>query len=275
MKRSRFSILLVAGLLVLLSVLAFLQYRWLGQISDGERERLARGLQTETARFAEDFNREMQDAYFNFQLNADVWRDRKWDEFAARRDFWLSKTVYPNLIKDFYFVEQGGERKILRFNSENKIFETANWTENLEKLKPKLSVERNFQTVVEEIPALLMPVYKPEEQFDRILVRRNRLPEENRRMPLIEMPEKYGVLIIELNADVIVDQVLPDLAKKYFSDSETANYRLAVVDRGDKSIFQTGNLSATDAEARLFELFKREFCFLRQSRRGSANNGRT
>jgi hypothetical protein len=85
MNRSRFPIMLVAGLLVLLSVLAFLQYRWLGQISDGERERLARSLQTETARFAEDFNREMQNAYFNFQLNADVWRDKNWDEFRSER----------------------------------------------------------------------------------------------------------------------------------------------------------------------------------------------
>lgn len=261
MKRSRFSILLVAGLLVLLSVLAFLQYRWLGQISDGERERLARSLQTETARFAEDFNREMQNAYFNFQLNADVWRNQKWDEFDARRDFWLSKTAYPNLIKDFYFAELGGEQKILRFNSENKIFESTNWTENLEKLKPKLTTEGNFQPVAEEIPALLMPVYEPEEQFDRILVRTNRTPAENRRTPRIEMPKKYGVLIVELNADAIVNQILPDLAKKYFSDSETANYRLAVVDRGNKSIFQTANLSATDAEARLFELSSDNFIF--------------
>ncbi|MGI8638514.1 MAG: hypothetical protein ACR2MG_00955, partial [Pyrinomonadaceae bacterium] len=67
MKRSRFTILLVISLLGLLCLLATLQYQWLGQISQSERERLERNLQTDTQRFAEDFNREMQTAYFNFQ----------------------------------------------------------------------------------------------------------------------------------------------------------------------------------------------------------------
>ncbi|MGI8639886.1 MAG: hypothetical protein ACR2MG_08015, partial [Pyrinomonadaceae bacterium] len=67
MKRSWLTILLVIGLLGLLGLLATLQYQWLGQISQSERERLERNLQTDTQRFAEDFNREMQTAYFNFQ----------------------------------------------------------------------------------------------------------------------------------------------------------------------------------------------------------------
>ena len=58
MKRSRFQILLVIGLLGLLGVLAALQYVWLGQISDAEKDRMTKRLQTDTARFAEDFNRE-------------------------------------------------------------------------------------------------------------------------------------------------------------------------------------------------------------------------
>jgi hypothetical protein len=70
----------------------------------------------------------------------------------ARREFWQTKTNYPNLIKNFYFVESGGEKIALRFNSGNKAFEAADLPENLEKLKPKLSAERNFQPVAEEIP---------------------------------------------------------------------------------------------------------------------------
>lgn len=261
MKRSRFSIALVAGLLALLSVLAFLQYRWLGQISDGERERMARNLQAETARFAEAFNREMQNAYFNFQLNADVWRGGNWDEFNARREFWLSKTAYPNLIKDFYFVELGGENKFLRYNRETKAFEPAERTEKLENLKSKLSDEKNFQPVAEDVPALLMPVYEAGVQFDRLLIRTRSEPPENRRVPQIELPKKYGVLIVELNEKVIAEELFPNLAKKCFSDRETANYRLAVVDRGGRAVFQTGNLTASDAEARLFELSPENYIF--------------
>jgi signal transduction histidine kinase len=253
--------MLVAGLLVLLSVLAFLQYRWLGQISDGERERLARSLQTETARFAEDFNREMQNAYFNFQLNAGIWRDKNWDEFNARREFWQTKTNYPNLIKNFYFVESGGEKIALRFNSETKAFEAADLPENLENLKPKLFAERNFQPVAEEIPALLMPVREASDKIDRILIRTRRRPEETAPRVPVELMKKSGILIIELDENVIKNELFPNLAKKYFSESETANYRLAVVNRSGEAVFQTERLTATDAEAPLFDLSSDNFIF--------------
>ena len=101
MHRSWFPITLVILLLGLLALLATLQYRWLGQISDGERERLQNRLQIDTRRFAEDFNREIQNAYFNFQLTSEVWRDKNWNAFNQRVDFWRGKTAYPNLIKNF------------------------------------------------------------------------------------------------------------------------------------------------------------------------------
>ena len=62
MKRSWFPIFLVFGLLGLLVLLATLQYQWLGQISEGEGERLKARLESDTKRFAEDFNREIQSA---------------------------------------------------------------------------------------------------------------------------------------------------------------------------------------------------------------------
>src|SRR5688572_11736136 len=99
MKRSWFPILVVAGLLGLLGLLATLQYRWLGQISDGERERLQRLVQSETQRFAEDFNREIRTAYFSFQMPGGVWREKNWNEFNQRLSIWRERTAYPNLIQ--------------------------------------------------------------------------------------------------------------------------------------------------------------------------------
>ena len=123
MKSSRFPILLVGVLLALLGLLAFLQYRWLGQISDGERERLTRTVKADTERFAEDFNSEIQNAYFNFQMNADVWQDKNWKEFNDRYDFYKSKTAYPELIKDFYFVELGENRRAFKISKRHaRIF---------------------------------------------------------------------------------------------------------------------------------------------------------
>jgi hypothetical protein len=101
MKNSWFSILTVVVLLGLLALLATLQYNWLGQISDGERERLQKRLSTETERFAEDFNREIQNAYFTFQTDASLWREKNYSAFALRHESWKAQTAHPNCRKVF------------------------------------------------------------------------------------------------------------------------------------------------------------------------------
>ncbi len=258
MKNSRFTILLVVVLLALLGVLAYLQYAWLGQISEGERERLQRNLQMDTQRFAEDFNREMQNAYFNFQIDAKNFREKNWSEFNERYNFWREKTAYPELIENFYFVENESGA-ILRFGKENKLFEAANWTEDLNKLKPKLSEEESLQPIAEEIPALLMPVREMTDRVDKIVVRTPQT--ENIVGQNSQSLKKIGTLIIELDESVIKNQILPDLVKKYFSANDSANYRLAVVNKRNSTIYQTENLTATDANAKLFEFTPDNFMF--------------
>ena len=251
MKSSRFPILLIAILLGLLALLATLQYRWLGQISDGERVRLQNRLQADTQRFADDFNREMQSAYLNFQIPVEDWREKNWNEFNQRYEFWRARAAYPNLIKDFYFVElESGAA--WHFSRENKFFERVEWTENLDRLKPRFAAEENLQSVVEEIPALLMAVHEAEPKLEQIDLLTTKRGLET--LPSMEPPKKYGVLVIELDDGVIKNQLLPDLVKKYFSDSESANYKLAVVNRQNDTVFQTGELTAKDANAPLFDL---------------------
>ena len=254
MKRSWFSILTVAVLLGLLVLLAALQYKWLGQISDREREHLAMRLEGDTRRFAEDFNREIQNAYFNFQLPAEGWRRQNWDQFNERYKFWGERTAYHELIKDFYFVELGKDQKLSRYAKDKGVFENAEWTDELNRLKPNLAEEK-MEPIFEEIPALLMPVHDEEDGIKRVLIR------SANPMPLPAELKKYGVLIIVLDAGVIKNEVLPALVKKYFSESDSANYKLAVTDQNSEAVFRTGELTASDAEASLFYLSPENFTF--------------
>jgi len=258
MNKSRFSIFLIFGLLGLLVLLATLQYQWLGQISDGERERLKARLESDTKRFAEDFNREIQNAYFNFQFPADLWREKKWQEFNDRYDFWRTKTPYPNLIKNFYFIERES-KNVSRYNPEKRAFERAEWTENLNKLKPKFDDENGLPPIVVEIPALMMPIYEAKEKFDRILIRTANT--EDIRGASFDKEKRFAFLVIELEEKVITDEMLPTLTQTYFSQSKSANYNLAVVNRENQTVFQTQNLSATDATAKLFSFSPDGFIF--------------
>ena len=54
----------VTAMLALLPLLAVLQYRWLGQVSQGERERMKASLQTGVSHFSEDFDRELEKSGF-------------------------------------------------------------------------------------------------------------------------------------------------------------------------------------------------------------------
>jgi signal transduction histidine kinase len=265
MKRSWFPILVVAALLGLLGLLATWQYQWLGQVSDGERERLQRLVQSDTMRFAGDFNREIQNAYFNFQIGANVWREKNWDEFNKPLAFWREKTAYPDLIRDFYFAESGGaggEPNLLRYNRETGAFEAAEWTEELNRLKPKLDDEKAFEPVDTGTLTLLMPVHDAERRTGQFWIRTEKTPE---RAPATQfrMPKRYGVLIIRLDEGVIKNRILPDLVKKYFSASESADYRLAVVSGGEQKqiVFQTGDVASADASAGLFDLSFDNFIF--------------
>ncbi|NEN44435.1 hypothetical protein G3V71_24075, partial [Escherichia coli] len=62
--------LVLAGVLAaLLLVLASLQWRWLGQISADERDRMQRSLRTQVNEFTQEFDRELTRAYFWLQAD--------------------------------------------------------------------------------------------------------------------------------------------------------------------------------------------------------------
>src|ERR1035437_8407008 len=95
MTRGWTTYVIVAGLAVLLGVLAVLQYRWLSQISASEGEKAHSRVREDGQRFAGDYNREIQNAYFNFQTEAGSWNSHNWTQFNERYDFWQQRTNYP------------------------------------------------------------------------------------------------------------------------------------------------------------------------------------
>ena len=68
---------LAAVLAILLGVLAVLQYRWVGQLSADERDRIKDHLKDSADEFAEDFNRELTRAFFWLQVGPVIPRRRR------------------------------------------------------------------------------------------------------------------------------------------------------------------------------------------------------
>src|SRR5688572_5352143 len=105
MVRSRLPMFVVAAaLLGLIALLATLQYRWLGQVSAAERERMKTNLAARATGFAQDFDREITRAYLTFQL--DPLRDGSSlaVHMSQRYDQWQASSRYPRLVKEVYLV---------------------------------------------------------------------------------------------------------------------------------------------------------------------------
>ena len=260
MRRSWFPIFLVAGLLGLLFASAFFQYRWLGKISEDERERTQIRVKNDTERFAEDFNREIQNSYFNFQTETETWKQKNWTQFNERYDFWRERAAYPDLIKNFYYWDNRENAPLLMYNAEKREFAEVAWTEELKKIQAQ-AAEKKSSSFQPENFALIMPIQEIEETLNRIIIRRR--PDD----PLpVKNFEKIGFLVIALDENAIKNRLLPDLAGKYFSGGE---FHLAVSAADGKTVYQTGSVNSADASARLFEFLPDNFVFFssRQSPR--------
>src|SRR6185369_11530883 len=97
-----------AVLAALLGFLAVLQYRWIGEVSRAERQRLRAGLGAAAEHFSDDFGREVARAFFAFQsvpsggaagatemTVGERWR--RWRETASQ----------PKLVQSVYVAEPG------------------------------------------------------------------------------------------------------------------------------------------------------------------------
>jgi len=246
MKRSWITFAIVGGVVLLLTLFLGLQYNWLVQAGDAEREKMQKRVEADTKAFADDFNREIQAAYFNFQIDADSWNRKDWTEFNERYDYWKSKTEYPDIVRDFVYLKAGSD-EALRYDPEKRAFEPIPTTVETEELKALTEDQKTFKPIYKDKFALAMPVHDKQHQYERIRINHEIGPEG----PVIRMPARVGHLLIFLDRDLVTQKILPALSEKHFPDG---NYKVAVNGK-DESVFRSaGEVSASDASAELLTL---------------------
>src|SRR5499426_1871218 len=113
---------LALALLALLPLLVVLQYHWLGQVSEGERERKKSVLTTMARQFCHDFDSELTALYLHFHptpVTLDGAPDQSQGDFAARYRRWRETAPRPKLIKDVYQTQIGqNSGSLSRYNAE-------------------------------------------------------------------------------------------------------------------------------------------------------------
>jgi signal transduction histidine kinase len=140
-----FVTVLAAAVLVLLPALAWLQYSWLEQIAEADRDRRERTLQTAASQLAQDFDSELAKAVSALQIDSAMVDQQSWSSYASRYQSWSEDALAPDIIKAIYYVEgpdgPGSTRAdgpVLRiWNQQARAFEPTEWPAELQHVRTR------------------------------------------------------------------------------------------------------------------------------------------
>ncbi len=243
--------LLAAGLLILLLILATLQYRWLDEVSQADRAKSRELLQTAVSRFAEDFDRELTRAFLYLQpppamSAAPLQEDPRGsgEGFVQRYERWQAYAPFPDLVRDVFMVRRGedGAFEATRFAPGEGVFEPVPWPAELEPLELRLAAERRgprrrggpggVRLLADEVPALILPVSGGHTPGGGPPGRRPGEP-----------PFFRGLMIVRLDLETIRDVILPELSRRHLHGGgrEPVEYEASVFAlRDQRIIFRRG-----------------------------------
>src|SRR5215203_904825 len=224
----RLPLAIAALLLLLLGVLATLQYRWSGEVSAMERQRMRSSLFAAGSRFAEDFDREVTRVFLYFHPIMEP-VDDKVERVLRQYARWMDEAPYPRLIREVYLVRPagGGRVDLLVLRPEEHRFEASPWTPELLALAKRFH-ERSHgpghlhggfgmaMRVEGSLPGLVIPL-----EFSA--------PPEDRQ------PRASGTgghLVVRFDERAIAGEIFPALTRRYFAGPQGDEYALAVMGAG-------------------------------------------
>ena len=269
-----------AALFVLIATLATLQYWWLGQISDAERDRMTSNLGAQSTGLAQEFDHEITRAYATFQLDASIGDENHAARLAARHERWTATARYPRLVREVYIARPDDSGVSLqRFSPTTRFIEPVEWPASLEPVRDALSshTPRRAEipkeasgtffiatlpaTVWDQVPALVIPMPLV---FTTALNTNIPGPPHSR----YGFAGTTAFVIVLIDRNYLVKELLPAMVAQRFHSAGTA-YQVAVVSASAKNLVYTSDQAFSplpntkgDASADLFQVRLQEFSSL-------------
>ena len=263
---------LVAAMIVLLPVLAVLQFRWLGQLSDAERERLQRNLRATTAEITTALDLELARVIVGLQLDGVTLRDQAWSRYAERRAAWAAAAADSALVRDVLLADaEDGIVRLRRWDTAFHAFIPAEWPDDLGTLHERILAEhRAFAQRPEGLSIRPSELFGPDGSSVLLPVSPIALggPDGTPGRLL----HVFGFTIVRLNLPLVEQQILPSLVARYFGPARASDYHVAIVERqGRRVVFEaepgdaTTLARGTDVAVDCFGIGPDHFPLLRQA----------
>jgi len=283
-KRTITSIILIALLAAILVVLAALQYRWSGQVSEAEHERMHTALLASMNQFRLQLNDEFRRLGFLFQPDASILRQKDWAQYATNCEIAFGEVDY-DLVRNVYLwiPEAGGNPQLLRLNRNLNEFDSIPWPARIRRIRNQyIRYFSNPSRPRQEIRPFVWMINHQIPLMIRTLATSS--PSRDSSGPNVQFA---GFIMIELNLESMRKELFPELAEKYFGGSDGFMYHVAVTSgSGPGSVLYQSDsnmalaaLTHPDAKISLLENPRERLNAMRPRReggpepRGSANSG--
>jgi signal transduction histidine kinase len=233
-------------LVVLLPVLAYMQYRWVGQVSEGERERMQRNLETAAEQFRADFDGEFGRAIRELTVGTTTAREGTSANYSQRYTSWLNTADHPQVVADVYLVDAVDEQlRLRRWNNGIHVFEPSLWPEELDRHRgdfQKAYVEFKAQR---ESGRQVRAAFSGEESLVVAPLQNFEFPRVGPQVVQTAAP-MFGYTVIQLDESYLRGQMIPSLAERHFTERGGEMYRVAViVDDDSKRVLYRSSPEAT------------------------------
>ena len=160
----------IAALLLLLPVLAILQYNWIGQLSDSEVARMRSTLQVSTEHFHDDFDRTLGRLNWVFDVSYTRSLDEVANQLALSYNRWSNTNEFPELVESIYWINYDDRKQLQlhQFDLNNSQLNNIDWPDEMEDWKDYL-IDRNEQQLLElsSTPADLPDPHKLARRFEK------------------------------------------------------------------------------------------------------------
>ncbi len=276
-----------------LILLAVLQFRWLSQVGEAQRQNLTRNLERELDRLAETLDRELSRAYTFYMVG--VFESVEREALLAERDrLWHDQAPYPRLVRAVYLVNPRLRTEPRRLGADGR-FETQAWTSELDPLRELLDGRGEPPTngprfLIAEIPALVTPPANtlarrgPPGGFPRRPFPPERpphladqpVPQDPANQPppqaAVAVPDAIDELIVVvLDQSYLVENLIPQLMAEQLALDPNLRlaYRLERAGPRPQLLAADGALGAHDPQVQRPLLRLRNFADLGQLRRGA------
>jgi len=262
--------LLIGAALILLPILAILQYRWIGQVSDAERERRQRTLQHATNAITQELDVELVRAVIGLQVDGLTLRSDDWTVYTERAAGWHKATAAPGILRAVLLVDRGPTGLRLRqWSDETHRFIEIAWPDDMASYRTRFATElAAWESHRPDEP--LRPADLLSTDGATIVVPIAPIPVQNAGR-LARYEPVFGYTLIRLDMPYVKDEFLASLVDKHFRLEAGDEYRIAVVARQDRSkaIYQANvdDLAALvakhDAEVDFFAFHPDQFPLVR------------